>query len=118
MSDSADTQLTRDFLLHQYDKLREEIYRRTYIQQQLVTIGVLGAGAVLTVGAQQNAKFSIPALLLYPFPVTFLAVAWPNQYAAIRMMGAFIGRLEREVFVKNEATSFGWEALVRNSRRT
>src|SRR5437588_743236 len=115
MDDPANPPVDHEFLIQQYVKLREEIYHRTYIQQQLVTIAVLGAGAVLTVGSQQRASVGVPALLLYAFLITFLSVAWSTQYAAIRMMGMFIARLEREVFLKEEAASYGWETLVRDS---
>jgi hypothetical protein len=104
-----------EFLLQQYGKLREEIYHRTYVQQQLVTIAVLGAGAVLTVGSQANATLGIPALLLYPLLAMFLALAWSTQYANIRTMGAFIARQEREIFLGDDAGAYGWETLLQHS---
>lgn len=104
--------LRSEFLLQQYGKLREEIYHRTYVQQQLVTIAVLGAGAVLTVGSQSNPSFGIPALLLYPLLAMFLALAWSTQYAAIRTLGAFIARQEREIFLGDESERYGWETLL------
>src|SRR5947209_6443531 len=102
-----------DFLLQQFVKLREEIYNRTAIQQQLVTLSLLGAGASLTIGANGSFTFGIPVLLLYPLLVMFLAVAWSTQYATIRDMGAFIARIERQVFLRDEAPVLGWESHVR-----
>jgi hypothetical protein len=101
-----------DFLLQQYVKLREEIQYRTGIQQQLVTVSLLGAGATLTVGANNSVTFGIPVLLLYPPLVTFLAIAWSTQYATIRAMGHFIAHLERGVFLGNDANSLGWESML------
>lgn len=106
---------SREFLLQQYGKLREEIYHRTYVQQQLVTIAVLGSGAVLTVGSQTNANLGIPLLLLYPLLAMFLALAWSTQYAAIRTMGAFIAHQEQEVFLRKDARQYGWETLLQQS---
>jgi hypothetical protein len=108
--------LRSDFLLQQYAKLREEIYQRTHVLTNLMTVAVLVAGAVLTVGTQASPKFGVPALQLYPVVVMFLALAWSTQYAAIRTMGAFIARLEREVFLGEEAGTYGWETTL--SRHT
>jgi hypothetical protein len=114
MADPDGTGHRYDFLLQQFAKLREEIYQRTAVQQQLVTIAVLGAGAVLTVGAQASAQFGVPALLLYPPLAMFLAVAWSTQYAAIRTMGAFIAEQE-EVFLGTDAERLGWESGLRQT---
>lgn len=109
-----ETERQYEFLLQQYAKLREEIYQRTAVQQQLVTIAVLGAGAVLTVGSQAGASFGIPALLLYPPLAMFLALAWSTQYAAIRTMGAFLSEQE-EVFLGADAERLGWETRLRET---
>lgn len=105
-----------DFLLQEYVKLREEIQSRTGIQQQLVTIGLLTAGATLTIGANNSVALSIPVLLLYPALVMFLAIAWATQYATIQEAGAFLARLEEEVFLPGRAAELGWESFLRRSR--
>jgi hypothetical protein len=79
-----------EFLLQQYIKLREEIQYRTGIQQQLVTLSLLGAGATFTIGANNW----LLTLALADVVAVVVTLTLPESHPAMRR--SILNREEEE----------------------
>ena len=85
--DSAFSTDSPQFMIAQYQSLRDEIIKRIEMEHQLVGLAMIAAGTVLAAGVQGNRAYII---LLLP-PITFfLATAWAQNDRRIREISTFI----------------------------
>lgn len=97
------------FLLAEYQALRNEILKRTEIQHQLISIALVALGALISVGME----LSPPALLAYPMLALFLSAAWSANDIQIAQLGAYIrDEIEKELL----DDGLGWEHHISSER--
>jgi hypothetical protein len=88
----------------EYTALREEILKRIESRQQLISITLTIAAAVLGVGWTSGAVI----LLLYPLIAALMAAGWAQNEILIRQISAYI----REN-LEGKVTEPGWERTSR-----
>lgn len=92
----------------EFTALYSEIENRSNNQHQLVSLAIVAAGTILTIGLQQNADLAVYALLVYPIIAMFLAVAWEYHDFWIGQIAEYIhNHLEQ---------GQGWETYLRRIR--
>src|SRR4051812_28516455 len=90
------------FALSEYSSLREEMLKRLELQHQIITLTIVAAGTILSIGSQPN--FAPTILLIYP-PLSFsLAVGWVQHNGRIRRISAYI--VDR---IETKTVGLGWE---------
>jgi len=77
-----------DFLLAEYQALRNEIVKRMEMRHQFVIYALVVAGAFLSLGAQERASFIVP--LMYPVLAFFLAWGWTHNDVRVAELGVYI----------------------------
>lgn len=91
----------------EYTSLRAEILKLIELQSQLVSLTVIGFGAVLSFGFQQR---SPAVLLVYPLLAAILQVYWLNHAHAVQRIARYIS----DVIEPRVGTDvLGWENYVR-----
>ncbi len=94
----------------EYTALRNEILKRTEIQQQIINFTLVATGAFFTLGSsQQNIRGSF--LFLHPVLVFFFAMVWVDQDEWIGRIGPYLWRLEEHV------EGISWEHHLRELAR-
>jgi hypothetical protein len=88
----------------EYTALREEILKRIESRQQLISITLTIAAAVLGVGWTSGAVI----ILIYPLIAGLLAAGWAQNEILIRQISAYI----RE-HLEGKVTAPGWERTSR-----
>jgi hypothetical protein len=100
-----------DFLLHQYDALRNEVVQRITITYQIITIALAAFGAVF---AFTNTAEGVYLELLYPLLSLFLLLTYIANSYSIRKLSEFIGEsIEKNVSGTGGARSasdMAWQA--------
>lgn len=87
MRNRTDEYIISDFALVEYSSLREEILKRIELQHQLVSLALIVAGTIATVGVQFDSAIT---LLAYPFIAFCLASLWIRNNASMRQIGSYI----------------------------
>lgn len=88
----------------EYTSLREEILKRIESRQQLISITLTIAAAVLGVGWTSGAVI----LLLYPLIAALMAAGWAQNEIIIRQISAYI-----RDHLESKVTAPGWERTSR-----
>ncbi|HUN07754.1 MAG TPA: hypothetical protein PLQ56_14185 [Aggregatilineales bacterium] len=88
----------------EYTALREEILKRIESRQQLISITLTIAAAVLGVGWTSGAVI----LLIYPLIATLMAAGWAQNEMMIRQITAYI-----RDHLEGKVTEPGWERTSR-----
>lgn len=99
-----------NFLLAQYNSLREEVLKRIELQHQLILGTLVALGTMLTVSTQPG---SLSILLVYPVLAMFLTLAWSQNDTRNRQITRYID--QNEVIFLNDP-SIGWEHSHTSSR--
>jgi len=91
--------------LAEYNALRNEILKRSEYRYQLVSLNLIIAGTIFTLGLQTNS----PSYILFVFPVLgcFLIIMWAHNLVLTRWLSEYI-REHIESKYKRE----GWETAV------
>jgi hypothetical protein len=89
----------QDFLLAEYNALRDEILKRTEIQHQLISLALIASGTFLTINVTT-------AILAYPILALFIAAAWKQSDSMIANLGRYIRTRIEEPFLGNNQ---GWQ---------
>src|SRR5579859_1346774 len=103
---------SRDFIIAEYNALREEILKLCELQHQIIALALLSFGTLMGVGLQStNTNSSI--ILIYPVLALFLAAAWLTHAYGIDMLGHYIeNHIETHPEVKK---SIQWESCSRKT---
>lgn len=119
------TLTTETLLIEQYKTLRQEILKRTEIQYQVIGLGLIVLGTILTIGLGQNSALII---LVYPLLALFLASMWSQNDILIRQIREYIvASVEEETPLQTRAwesyrksiqSKVGTISVLRSSRRT
>ena len=112
---STPSEIQRDFLLEEYQALRDEIVQRVQARQQMWSILLVVAGTFLSVGVQPG--IAAWTIFLYPIIALFFAVNWAHNDARIDQLTWYIQRQVEPIFRVT-----GWETYraqtFRQKRKT
>ena len=109
-----------DFLLHEYDALRNEVVQRITMRYQIITIALAAFGAVF---AFANTSASVYLEMLYPLLSLFLLLTYISNAYGIRKASEFIkGSIENNVSEDGGTSStsgssvsqIGWQTYKQN----
>lgn len=104
------TEVSKDLLVTEYEKLRDEIHQRVDQRQQLLTYALIGAASFFSVGLQSWA--SAVTVLCYPVLAFFLACAWSQHDTRIGQINQFLRQVE-DTHLHDLAP--GWETYRRKT---
>jgi len=95
-------------LLAEYATLREEILKRMEFQHQLISLTLIIAGTILSIGLQSESPIS--PLLVYPLIAVFLAIGWKHHNTRISTIGQYIrDNIEKKLTHVNWETYFNYK---------
>jgi hypothetical protein len=97
---------TKEYLVAQFEALREEILKDMDAQNQLIGLTLLIAGTFLSLGTQQSVAES--TLMVYPLLAVFLAALWSDKQVGIVRIGTYI----RDRFDSYVDEQWRWETYV------
>ncbi len=100
-----------NFLIAEYNALRDEIVKRTEIQHQLISIAVVASGGFLSLVDKIPAK----VFLAYPVLALVLAAAWSQSDIRIQRIGMYIRDHIEEPLIKAGELTAGWEHVFQSS---
>ena len=96
-------------IIAEYSSLRDEILKRSEFRYQIVSLTLVVAGTIVTVGLQKDSSAAV--LFLFPIIGCFLAGMWARNIVWTRRMTEYIrDRIESKVQV------MGWETKIKNER--
>jgi hypothetical protein len=100
------------FMLAEYNALRDEILKRAELQQQILSLTLIIFGTILTFGLQVH---SASIILLYPLLSLFLAASWRHDGQTIKKISIYIrDQIEAQI----GGNTFGWEHRTRRHQRS
>jgi hypothetical protein len=99
-----------NLLIAEYAALRDEIAKKFDAANRLLEIDILATGVFLGFGIRAD----VPpvALLFFPIPVMFLALAWGQHHAATAEIGNYI----RTYLEPQSGGALSWETYLRTCR--
>lgn len=89
-------------------ELREEIIKRVEIQHQIISLTLIVAGTLFTIGIQKNAT---PVLLIYPIFSVFLSAGWAHNELQIGYISAYFKDKTESLILPR---GMGWENYYSN----
>ena len=107
-----------DFLLHQYDALREEIVQRISVRYAIITLALAAFGAIF---AFTNTFAGVYLEMLYSLLSLFLLLAYiANSYVLARLAEFIRANIESSVSEDKQTasiTSIGWQNYQDNKKQ-
>ena len=92
---------SNEFLLAEYEALRQETVKRIDLQQQMATIALTAVSAFFLVGSQGETVGQLA--LLYPPMALLFSTAWLHHHMRIMELGDYVKGIEDKLNVQ------GWE---------
>ena len=107
-----------DFLLHEYDSLREEIVQRITVRYSIITLALAAFGAIF---AFTNTFAGVYLEMLYSLLSLFLLLAYiANSYVLVRLARFISVNIEGNVSVDQQTASIasiGWQNYQNNKKQ-
>jgi hypothetical protein len=99
-----------ELLIAEYSALRDEFGKKFDAANRLLEINILATGVFLGLGVRDD----VPpvALLFFPIPVMFLALAWGQHHSATVAIGAYI----RTHIEPQSGGALHWETYLQTCR--
>lgn len=93
------------FVIAEYNALRAEIIKRSEIRYQIISLTLIIAGTILTIGLPSTA----PSYVLFVFPIIgcFLTGIWAHNVAVPRRISTYI-----KENIERQFKETGWETVI------